>query len=177
MLSAESRIDHQPSSSTQTLPEGSVQFVQDVTQRGGIRFGEIGRWLIRNHLQTLRDRHEYDQKNPVVKAVEGIAVTAAETPPFLGDALTFIEALRGKTLDGRPLSFIERGIYIFFSLPLPEPFDLPARPAVTVYHEIDKHILTPWLLDIVIDDPKERQAIEQEEQAIEQGKETTRRGN
>ena len=129
------------------------------SRRSTIRFGEIGKWLLNNHLETIKKRRDFDrqvQQHPIFHGAEAVAISALESIPYVGDAGTLFEALRGKTFDGMPLSVIERGIYLFFSVPPPFiPIDLPARPIITLYHELDKHVLSPLLEDILIDQPGE----------------------
>ena len=55
-------------------------------------------------------------------------------PWGIGDVLTLIESMAGRTLDGLKLSIFERLIYLGASaIPV-----LPARPIVTVYRMIER---------------------------------------
>ena len=145
--------EHEPSINAE-----KIEFTQ-AARRSTIRFGEIGKWLLNNHLETIKKRRDFDrqvQQHPVFHGAEAVTISAIESIPYVGDAATLFEGLRGKTFDGMPLSVIERGLYLFFSVPPPfMPLDLPARPIVSLYHELDKHVLSPLLEDILIDQPGE----------------------
>lgn len=137
-------------------------------KREPVRFGAIGRWLLNNHLDTIRARRDFNrqvQEHPVLKGAEALLATGLESIPWVGDGLTALEALRGKTIDGMPLSVVERALYVFFSIPSPPmPIDLPARPAVALYHELDQHVLTPILLGIL--GPEAQQEDQQAQAAL-----------
>ncbi len=167
MIIKQSRMMQERSTYRENSSVPELQYVETSTSRRNVRLGEIGRWLLNNHLDTIRARREYDRKSqahPIAAGADAIAVTALESVPFVGDGITALEGIRGKTLDGLPLSIPERIIYELLSIPPPfNPIDLPARPFISLYHLLDEHIFTPILLGVLGNEAK------REDEAVKKG--------
>ena len=102
--------------------------------------------LREDHAQTLAERQRLEATgkltdNDAAKRMKFIATVLVEMIPLglgpwgLGDLITLIESIAGRTLDGLKLSLFERLIYLGASaIPV-----VPARPVVTVYRMIERN--------------------------------------
>lgn len=120
-----------------------------------VRFGALGRALWEDHIRILKERKSEEKEreiHPVLSAAKYLLATGVESLPGpfagygVGDIVTGLEAVIGKTLDGTDLSLSERGIYaIATAIP-----GVPGRPIVTIYRQLDKHIISPFIFDHIL---------------------------
>lgn len=113
--------------------------------RGAQLAQESYQHLKEEHAQTLAERERLARSGSMLDSVAAqrmkfIATVLVEMIPLglgpwgIGDVLTLIESMAGRTLDGLKLSIFERLIYLGASaIPV-----VPARPIVTVYRMIER---------------------------------------
>lgn len=133
LLAAEAASIATPSGAG-ALSGGVAQLAQEGYQR-----------LKDDHAQTLAERQRLEARGELVdksaaQRMKFIGTVLVEMVPLglgpwgLGDLITLIESIAGRTLDGLRLSKFERLIYLGASaIPV-----VPARPVVTIYRMIER---------------------------------------
>ena len=122
--------------------------VRHAVRRRGFR--DVVAHVVEDHVVTTRQNAATEQaraNHPVWRVTKYAATTLLESIPGglgpwgIGDVITAVEAFTGRTIDGKKLSLIERGIYLFASaIPV-----VPARPFVTAYEVWHKKRVEPHI--------------------------------